>query len=227
MEGHRHVGLLESGPYGVVVGDPRRLVSVSGGHGTRHHHHEARPRGEYPVDLGDGLGRVGEGEHRGGEQAAIAVEPPVLVQPQVEGPEGGVQGRQVMAEGLLHADAEGGKQERTLEALSVHQGQAGIPIPVAGVVGEGLEVAEHGGHVAALGVAPPEVVLEAARAGDRVEGGVRDELVDPATDQQALPAVDHGPLHAALRHGRVDVAGEGVLGLVVVVVGVEGPEVRS
>ena len=73
----------------------------------------------------------------------------------------------------------------------------------------------------------PEVVLEAARLGDRVERGVRDELVDLAAHQQALLAVDVGPLHAPLGHRGVDVAGERVLGLVVVVVGVEGSEARD
>ena len=48
-------------------------------------------------------------------------------------------------------------------------------------------------------------------------------LIFPPTSSRFLP-FDLGPLHAALRHGRVDVADERVLGLVVVVVGVERTE---
>ena len=56
---------------------------------------------------------------------------------------------------------------------------------------------------------------------------VKLKVYDLTGDEQALLAVDVGPLHAALGHGRVDVADEGVLGLVVVVVGVERLEAES
>ena len=94
------------------------------------------------------------------------------------------------------------------------------------MVGDRLQVAEHLLEVDAGLVAAPEVVLEAARPGDRVERGVGDELVDLPAHQQAPLAADLGPLHAPLGHLGLDVAGEGVLGLVVVVVGVERPEVE-
>jgi hypothetical protein len=58
-----------------------------------------------------------------------------------------------------------------------------------------------------------------------LEGWVRDESVDPSTDQQTILAVDGGPLHAALSHRRIDVTGESVLCLVVVVVGVENRKI--
>ena len=61
----------------------------------------------------------------------------------------------------------------------------GVAVAVAGVVGDRLEVAEHRLEVDAVVVAAAEVVLEAARLGDRVEGGVRDELVDPARPRGA------------------------------------------
>ena len=74
----------------------------------------------------------------------------------------------------------------------------------------------------ASGIAAAEVLVEAARLGHRVEGRVGDEPVDLAAHQQPLAAVDLGPLHGPLGHGRVDVAGVRVGRLVVVVVGVEG-----
>src|SRR5690606_29110204 len=54
-----------------------------------------------------------------------------------------------------------------------------------------------------------------------------DEPVDLAAHQEALLAVHHRPLHAALLHVGVDVPDEGVRGLVVVLVGVERREVHS
>src|SRR5690606_15054183 len=67
-----------------------------------------------------------------------------------------------------------------------------------------------------------EVVDQRAGFGHRVERRVRDEPVDLAADEEPLLAVDLGPAHAPALHPLVDVAGEGVGGLVVVVVGVEG-----
>ena len=88
-----------------------------------------------------------------------------------------------MLECLLHTNPEGGEEEGRLQALVVHDGESGGRVPELWMLGDRVEVAEHGGQVQALGVAAPEIVLEAPRAGDRVEGGIRDELVDPAADQ--------------------------------------------
>jgi hypothetical protein len=135
-----------------------------------------------------------------------------------------VEGGHVVAQGLLHAYAQRGEQQGAVHALLVEQRQARVPSPVGGMIGQGLELAEHGLHVDPGLVAAPEVVLQAAGPGDGVEGRVGDELVDLPAHQQPPFAVDHGPLHAALGHGGVDVADERVLRLVVVVVGVERPE---
>ena len=63
-----------------------------------------------------------------------------------------------------------------------------------------------------------EVLAQAARLGDRVEGGVGDGPADLAAQHVVLPTVDRGPLHRARPERRVEVAGEGVERLVVVVV---------
>src|SRR5205085_9797135 len=63
--------------------------------------------------------------------------------------------------------------------------------------------------------------LQRSGSADRVERGVRDEAVQLPADEKAASPADLSPLHAPLRHGRGHVPGEGVLGLVVVVVAVE------
>jgi hypothetical protein len=117
-----------------------------------------------------------------------------------------VQRTDVVLQRLLHPDAERGEQQRAVHALLVEQLHASVTIAVGGVRVERLQVAEHGLHVQAALVLAPEVGLERAGLGDRVEGRVRDELVDLPAHQQALFAVHLGPLHAALLHGGIDVA---------------------
>ena len=82
-------------------------------------------------------------------------------------------------------------------------------------------LAEQLERVLAVGVAA-EVVGERAGLGDRVEGGVHHGPADLAADHVVLAPVDLGPLDDAGPELRVEVAGEGVERLVVVVVGVEG-----
>ena len=89
----------------------------------------------------------------------------------------------------------------------------------------GSSCAEQRADVLLLGVPAAEVLVEdcpGRATGSKVGFGMK-RLTLPA-HQQALPAVDHRPLHRARAQARLDVADEGVLGLVVVVVGVEGAE---
>ena len=163
--------------------------------------------------------------HGRAEDALLVGEAPVLLQPPVEGPERGEQRGRVVEQRLLHADAEGGKEDRAAHALLVHQLQTGVAVAVLGVVAHRVEVAEELPDPLALGVAAAEVLVERARLRDGVEGRVGDEAVDLAADEQPLLAVDLTPLHRALGHARLGVAGEGVDRLVVVVVAVEDLEV--
>jgi hypothetical protein len=91
-----------------------------------------------------------------------------------------------------------------VDALLVEQLAQGLPVGVLGRVE---------GHV---GTGP----------GDHLERGVRDELGDPVADHELPAAPDlHAPEEVAVPFR--EVAGEGVLRLVQVVVGVEHGEIRQ
>ena len=120
---------------------------------------------------------------------------------------------------LLHAHAEGRKQDGALHALFIHQREPRVAVAVCGT--DRLELAEQRVQVRAFRVAAAEVLVERAGLTHGVERRVRDEAVHPAADEQPLPAVELSPLDGALPVLRLDVSGERVDGLVVVVVAVE------
>ncbi len=68
---------------------------------------------------------------------------------------------------------------------------------------------------------PLVVIHQRAGLPDRIEGGVRDEVVERPADQEALLAADLDPLGDPPPELRVEVASERVRSLVIVVVGVE------
>jgi hypothetical protein len=118
---------------------------------------------------------------------SLVVDAPVLVGPAVEGPEGGVGRVDVVHQRLLHAHGEGREHEAAGHALGVHHLEAGVSVAVGGA--DGLERAERAPDV--VGRRPAaEVVVEAARAGHRVELRVRDEPVDLARHHEPGAAVD-------------------------------------
>ena len=120
-----------------------------------------------------------------------------------------------MLERVLDADAERREQERAGEALLVHDLQADVAVAVLGA--DRLELAERlDGCVCRRGL-PRYQSYSAPGLGHRVERRVGDVRVDRAADEQPALAVDVGPAHAAVAQRAVGVAGEGVLGLVVVV----------
>ena len=93
-------------------------------------------------------------------------------------------------------------------------------VGVAVLRGDRLTITQELEWVAPVGVAP-EVVVHRAGLGDRIERGVRDRVADAPADDVILPPVDLGPLHATAARLGIDMAGERVERLVVVVVGVE------
>ena len=129
----------------------------------------------------------------------------------------------IVQQRLFHADAERREQERAREALLVHQRDARVGMTVRGI--DRLERAERLADVVAGDLAA-EVLVEAARSGDGIEGGVRDEAEDLVVDDHPLLAADLGPLHGLGVLGR-QMARERVGGLVVVVVSVERIEVHG
>ena len=169
-----------------------------------------------------GAVRIEERDVRRGEDAVRVVELPVVEHPRVEGVERRVRGLGIVDERLLHADAERGEQEAAFDPLLVHQRDPRRGLAVRRV--DRLELAERGANVVA-GALAAEVLVERAGSGDGVEGRVRDEPVHPSGHQETLLPVDLGPLHRALGHAGIEVPGERVRGLVVVVVRVEELEV--
>ena len=124
----------------------------------------------------------------------------------------------VVPQRVLDADAEGREQQRRPDVLLVHHGQAGGGVPVLGP--DRLELAERLDDRLLLGV-PPVPLEERAGLGHRVEGGVGDVAVHLAANDQPAATVDLGPPDPPAAQALVLVPGEGVLGLVVVVVEVE------
>ena len=225
MERHAHAVVVEELPHRVVVGMAQRaVVAVAVGHrGGPEVHHSQTPA-DGPLQLAQRPLDVHQAQVQGGEQALLVGEAPVVVQPAVERPERGGDGPDVVLQAGLHAHAQSGEHEASAQPLGVHEGQPLVAVAVGGA--DGVELAEGLAHVAGRGLGP-EVLVEDAGLGHRVEGGVGDEPVDAPGHDQPLLAPDVGPLHAALGHLGVDVTGEGVGGLVIVVVGVESeiPEV--
>jgi hypothetical protein len=181
---------------------------------------------ERPLELGDGGTGIDQGDVRGGEDALLVGESPVLVHPPVERLEGGHQRRLVIDQRLFHPDTECREEDGGFEALLVHDTEPGVAIAVLGTRADRLELAEQLGRVRAHRVAATEVLVEGSRPGDRVEGRIGDEAVDLAADQQPLAAIDRSPLHAPLAEGGIEVAGESVDRLVEVVVGVKAEKVK-
>ena len=216
--------LVDPGPERVEPGVERRVPARGGGRGRGAHDEHPGPLAKRPLQLLDGPVRVGEGDVGGGEDAVAVREAPVVVQPPVEGPEGGADGLGVVVKRLLVDHPERGEQPAPGQALLVEHAQSGLGIAVLGA--DRLVVAEPGERVDPVAVAP-EVVVEAAGLGHRVEGGVRDGPAHPPAEHVILAAVDGRPLHAPGPERGVEVAGEGVDRFVVVVVRIEDrmPEV--
>ena len=211
-------GLVHPGPEGVEDRVGRGEHAVGGVDRGRAHHDGAGVVVERPLELLDRPVDVGEGDVGAGEDAVLVGEAPVLLEPPVERGEHEGDGLGVVLEGLLVDHPEGGEEPHLLEAVLVHRGEAGVAVAVRGVDGlRATEVLERG---LARGVAA-EVVGHGAGGRHRVEGGVGHRTADLATDHVVLALADLAPLDDARPELRVEVAGERVLGLVVVVVGVE------
>src|SRR5690606_15689582 len=124
---------------------------------------------------------------------------------------------------LLHEARERRPHDRPVDALFVHELQAGTRLAERG---DGVHPPAHQlAPALALGVAPAEVLLLGTRADDAVEGRVRDVLADAAVHRDLRPAGDLDVTDQAVVALR-QVAGEGVAGLVEVVVGVEHLEIE-
>ena len=186
VEGHRDPRLGKARPYPVVGGMPEGPPSRSRNrHRCRSDMDDACAHGDHPVDLGDGSVRVGERDHRDGEDPVLVRVAPVVLEPAVEGVERRHRGGDVVAQRLLEADGEGRVEDRTREPLLGEDLDSLVAVAVLG--GDGLHLHE---RLAALALRDPtaEVEVEAAGLGDGIERGVRDEAVYPLAhhDDHAL-----------------------------------------
>ena len=102
--------------------------------------------------------------------------------------------------------------------------EAGVAVPVLGTdrLGRAHQLVQR----TAVGIAP-EVVDQGAGRRDRVEGGIGHGAADPPTQGVVLAPADVDPLDDPGPVGGVEVAGEGIERLVVVVVGVEDRSSRA
>ena len=121
----------------------------------------------------------------------------------------------VVLEELLVDHAERRVEPDLVEALLVHHLDAGLAVAVLGA--DGLPLAQVVERVAPRLVAA-EVLRHRAGLGDRVERRVHHRVADLAADHVVLASVDLGPLDDPTTELRVEVPGEGVDRLVVVVV---------
>ena len=218
VDHHGDAGLVGQAPEAVehrVEGIP---PSERGGRGRRAHDHGAGTVVEGPGQLLGGPGRIGQGEVGSGEDAAPVVEGPVLDHPPVEGPEEVADRLGIVGQRLLVDHPEGGEEQASGHALLVEGGQAGLGLAVGGA--DRFAAGQELHRVPSVGVAP-EVVVHGPGQGHRVEGRIGHGPADPAADDVVATAVDLGPLDDPGPEGRIEVPGEGVECLVVVVVGVE------
>jgi hypothetical protein len=89
-----------------------------------------------------------------------------------------------------------------------------------------LQAAKKLAHALAFGVSAPKKFVETARLGDGVECRIRNESIDLPSDHQSLASLHLGPLHAPRLHAPIYVADERILGLVIVMVRVEGGKTK-
>ena len=154
-------------PERVVVGAERRPRHAPYGDRTGHHADDDGARVEDPFELGDRRVDVDEGEVRQGVDPAQVVVAPVLVEPPVEGREGGDARLGVVVERHLHPDGERRQQPGPLDVHRVHRHEPGVAVDVLGVIGERLDVAQPAQErLAGAGLAQ-EVVGERPGLADR------------------------------------------------------------
>ena len=196
---------------------------IGGGCG-RPHDHRPGVLVQRPLQLPDRFVGVGQGDVGSGEDPVPVRHAPVLGQPAVEGPEQEDHGARVVLEGFLVEHAQGGEEPDPGQALGVHGAEAGIPVAVFGSdrLGRAHQLVQR----AAVGIAA-EIVHQGTGRRDRVEGGIGHGPADLPTQGVVLAPADVDPLDDPGTVGGVEVAGEGIERLVIVIVGVEDRSIEG
>ena len=99
----RDVGLVHQLPERVELGEGRGAWPQVAGHRGGPDEDDLGPAVEHPLELLDGLVHDAQMDHRGGEDAVLVVERPVLGHPLVEGVDDGVGGQRVARGGAPRA----------------------------------------------------------------------------------------------------------------------------
>ena len=163
-------------PEGVELGEAERARAAEAGDRRGADQHGAGAALDHPLELLDRLLHDGQRDHRRGEDAALVVELPGLVHPLVEGVDHGVDQLGIVPHALLHQAGQRGEHQGAVDALLVHELDAGRRLA------EGRDgphrLAEDLAAALALRVAVAEVVLLRAGPGHHVEGGVGDVVAD-------------------------------------------------
>ena len=222
---HRHedVGVHDGLPEGVELRVAERTRAAVARDRRRPDEDGLGAALDTPLELLDRLLDDGQRDHRRGEDAVLVVEGPLLVHPLVEGVDGGVGQIEVVAHPLLEQAGQRREHERPVDAELVHDLEARRRLAEGGDGAHRL--ADDLAVGLALGVPVAEVLLLGPRLGHHLEGGVGDVLADRAEDHDLRAPVQLDVVDGALvLLGQVP--GERFLGLVEVVVGVEGREVE-
>ncbi len=205
-------------PERIELGQRERPRSPVSRHRRRADEHRSGSSRHHPVQLLDRLLDDRQADHRNGEDAALVVEAPFLVEPLVQRVHDDVDQRRIVAHPLLDETGQRREHERTLDAQLVHQLQAGAWLAECG---DGLHrLTEDLAAALAVRIAVLEVVLHRAGLGDHRERGVGDVLADLPADRDLGPTVELHVLDRVLVRLRQE-AGQRVLGLVEMVVRVE------
>ena len=115
-----HAGLDDPLPERVEFGQRERARAVQPGHRRRPDENGARPALDHPVQLVDRLLHDRQGDDGCGEDAALVVELPGLVQPLVQAVNDRVGRLGVVPETFLHQARQRRVHHRLVDALLVH-----------------------------------------------------------------------------------------------------------
>ena len=222
MHANQNARFLDPGPERVELGEARGARASKPPRRGGTDQDAAHPTVEAPLQFDNRLVNDGQGDDRCGEDPVLVVEGPLIVDPFVERVDYRVGQVRVVPHALLEEAGQGGEHERPVEAQLVQVRQAGFGGP--GPFRAGDRFAEDLPEALAVRVSSPIEVLLGAGRGDNFERRIRDVLGDFSVDGDLGPAVDLHIGDGAAVLGR-EVPGEGLLGLIHVVVRVEDGKV--